>query len=83
MYKETSIKAIIQKLMPKQNEIIVGRIISENPLKVQAENDEKLVLNKNSLIVPARLSDIGTGEYLHILVLNGGKKYYALDKAVM
>lgn len=83
MYQETSIKELIQKLMPKQNEIIVGRVVSENPFRVQAVNDEKLTLSRNTLIVPDRLSGIKSGEYLHILVLNGGKKYYALDKAVM
>lgn len=83
MYKETSIKALIQKLMPKPNEIMIGRVISGSPLKVQAVNDEKLTLSKNTLIVPERLSGIKSGEYLHILILNGGKKYYALDKAVM
>lgn len=83
MEQETSIKALIQKLMPRQNEIIIGRVVSENPLKVQAENDEKLTLSKKTLILPERLSGITVGEYLHILVLNGGKKYYALDKAVV
>lgn len=83
MYQETSIKALIQKLMPKPNEIMIGRVISVNPLKVQAVNDEKLTFSANTLIVPERLSGIRAGEYLHILVLNGGKKYYALDKAVM
>lgn len=83
MYQETSLKALIQKLMPKPSEIIIGKVVSKNPLKVQAVNDEKLTFSKNTLVVPERLSGIKSGEYLHILVLNGGKKYYALDKAVM
>lgn len=77
MNNPASIKELIQRMIPKGNDIIVGKVISVNPLKVQAENDEKL---KAIPIVPERLSDLQTGEYVHLLVLNGGKKYYALDR---
>lgn len=83
MQSSTSIKELIQKLMPKPNEIIIGRVTSENPFAVQAENDEKLILSRKSLVVPARIEPLHTGDCIHILVLNGGKKYYALDRAVM
>lgn len=80
MNNPTSIKELIQKMLPKGNDIIIGRVISTNPVRVQAENDEKL---KAVPIVPERLSNLQTGEYVHLLVFNGGKKYYALDRAVM
>lgn len=80
MNDPTSIKELIQKMLPKGNDIVIGRVISTNPIRVQAENDEKL---KPVPIVPERLLDLQIGEYVHLLVLNSGKKYYALDRAVM
>lgn len=80
MSNYTSLKALIQQLMPKGNELIIGRVISESPVKVQALNDEKLIV---SPVVPARLFGLKKGEQVHMLVLNNGKKYYALDKAVV
>lgn len=42
MENPTSLKQLIQQLMPRGNEVIEGVVISENPLIVQAVNDEKL-----------------------------------------
>lgn len=85
MQKQTSIKQLIQQLMPKPNEIVIGKVLSANPLKVQVVNDEKLTLSSKTLIIPKRIADepLKANEYIHVLVLNGGKKYYALDRAVM
>lgn len=85
MYNETSIKALIQKLMPKPNDVIVGYVYSIDPLEVHVMHDDKLKLNRNTLIIPKRIAEesLQVGEYLHILVFNNRKKYYALDKAVM
>lgn len=80
MDNPTSIKELMQRMLPKGNDIVIGRIISESPVRVQVINDEKLTLLP---IVPQRLSDLCTGEYVHLLVFNNGKKYYALDRAVM
>lgn len=84
MQQPTSIKQIIQQLMPRQPEIIIGRVVSADPLLVQAENDVKLTLNSNTLIIPKSLYDdpLKRGERIHIFVWGGGKKYYALDRAV-
>lgn len=85
MQSPTSIKQLIQQIMPRQTEIVIGKVMSANPLKVQVINDEKLVLNRNILIIPKRIVDepLKFGECIHILVVNSGKKYYALDRAVM
>ncbi len=80
MQSETSLKALIQRLMPRQPELISGTVISENPIRIRAENDDKLVACK-ALVIPERLK-LKTGDSVHLLALNGGKKYYALDKAV-
>lgn len=80
MNNPTSLKELIQQMLPKGNDVVIGRVISENPIRVQVINDEKLMPIP---IVPHRLSDLFTGEYVHLLVFNNGKKYYALDRAVM
>ena len=80
MDNPTSIKGLMQQMLPKGNDIVIGRVISVNPVRVQVINDEKLT---PITIVPQRLSDLHTGEYVHLLVFNNGKKYYALDRAVM
>lgn len=80
MDNPTSIKGMMQQMLPKGNDIVIGRVISENPVRVQVINDEKLTLLP---IVPQRLSDLQIGEHVHLLVFNNGKKYYALDRAVM
>ena len=80
MNNPTSLKELIQQMTPKGSDIVIGRIISENPIRVQIVNDDKLIPVP---VVHQRLSDLHTGEYLHLLVFNNGKKYYALDRAVM
>lgn len=82
MERETSIRQLIQQLMPKQTEIIIGKVISENPLSVQAVNDEKLLLGKNTLILSKKFREepLSLGDEIHILVFNDRKCYYALDR---
>lgn len=80
MDNPTSLKELIQRMMPKGTDVVIGKVISQNPIRVQVINDEKLTPLP---IVPQRLSDLHTGEYVHLLVFNNGKKYYALDRAVM
>lgn len=80
MDNPTSLKELIQRMMPKGTDVVIGKVISQNPIRVQVINDEKLTPLP---IVPQRLSDLHTGEYVHLLVFNNGKKYYALDRAVI
>lgn len=49
----TSIKQLIQRLMPRQNEIVIGKVVRSNPLHVQILNDDKLILSKG-LVIPER-----------------------------
>lgn len=79
MDNPTSIKAMLQGMMPRVNDIVIGKVISDNPVRVQIMNDEKLTPIP---VVPQRLSDLQVGEHVHLLVFNNGKKYYALDRAV-
>ena len=38
----TSIKQLVQRLMPRQNEIVIGKVVRSNPLHVQILNDDNL-----------------------------------------
>ena len=82
MDRATSLKQLIQQMMPKGNEIIVGLVISENPLIIQAVNDEKL---KTTPIISKKFYDepLKIGEYVHLLSFNNDKQYYVLDRAVI
>lgn len=80
MHQADSIKGMFQKMSQSGTDLIKGTVISENPVRVQAVNDDKLIVTP---VVPLRLSDIKKEEKVHLLVLNNGKKYYLLDKAVM
>ncbi len=80
MENPTSIKQLIQRLMPRQPEIVMGQVLSSEPLSVQIANDEKLILSRKMITVPGRITDLQAGELVHILVYNSGKKYYLLDR---
>ena len=56
----TSLKEIIQSLAPSQIEIIRGRVTQVAPLRIQIINDDKLILNENTAIVPWYLTDYTT-----------------------
>ena len=53
----TSLKECIQSMTPNQLEIISGKVTQVSPLRIQAVNDEKLILNENTAIVPRHLTD--------------------------
>jgi len=57
MAGETSIKGMIQSLIPDGSEILEGIVIQTTPLKVQLTNDSKMKLNQNVLLVPTHLTD--------------------------
>lgn len=82
MDKSVSLKQLIQQMMPRGNEIILGIVISENPLTVQAVNDEKLTITP---VISKRFYDepLKIGEHVYMLSFNNNKKYFVLDRAVM
>ena len=53
----TSIKELLQGMAPKSMEVIRGRVTRAAPLEIVAANDEKLVLNANTAVVPRHLTD--------------------------
>lgn len=57
MDEKTSIKQLIQGMTGDGVEVLQGIVKSENPLKIQIVNDEKLVIGANSIYVPRHLTD--------------------------
>lgn len=82
MDKSVSLKQMIQQMMPKGNSIIVGMVVSENPLIVQAVNDVEL---KVTPVISQRFYEepLQVGEHVHLLSFNNNKQYYVLDRAVV
>ena len=82
MDKAVSLKQMIQHMMPKGDGIIIGMVVSENPLIVQAVNDNEL---KITPIISQKFYEkpLCVGEYVHLLSFNNNKQYYVLDRAVV
>ena len=56
-----SLKAIIKQMtQTSDGNVIEAKVISASPLKLQATNDDKLVLSAATLIVPRHLTDYTT-----------------------
>ncbi len=56
----TSLKQLIQGMSPGGPTVLQGTVISASPLKIQMENDEKLVSEAENTIVPWQLTDYET-----------------------
>lgn len=53
-----SIKSLIQSFTKSEDgSVIEAKVIAVGPLRVQATNDDKLILNAGSLVVPRHLTD--------------------------
>lgn len=55
--EETSLKGLIQSLVPDTSGIFQATVISTTPLKLQAVNDAKLIIPDTLLILPPHLTD--------------------------
>lgn len=56
----SSIKQLFQEMIPEAMEILRGFVISTFPLKIQVENDSKLILSENIVCLPHHLSTYTT-----------------------
>jgi len=82
MSHETSLKELIQNMIPEGVTIITGRIIGVNPLRVQVVNDQKLILSENTIVnynIYKNLVLGGNDIFAYILVFGGNKRYYILQ----
>lgn len=57
MEEHTSIKQMIQGLIPDGAGVIEGTVTNASPLEITLTNDAKMTLSANSLIVPEHLTD--------------------------
>ena len=57
---ETSLKQILQSMSSDSSEFMQGTVIQESPLRIQMDNDEKLIINERITIVPWHLTDYTT-----------------------
>lgn len=64
-----SIKGLIQGMTKQTNSILLGVVVDERPLRIKVVNDEKLLLNQNTLIVPKHLTEYTTN--VSMSVYNG------------
>lgn len=53
----TGLKEMFQSMLPEAPGVIEGIVTNANPLQVTLANDSKMILGKNSLIVPRHLTD--------------------------
>ena len=53
----TSLKGLFQGLVPDPCGALQGKVISASPLKIQATNDDKLIIPASLLIVPKHLTN--------------------------
>lgn len=56
----TSIKQLFQSMMGDGPQVLIGTVIGVNPLKIQIEGDEKLIIGGSNTIIPWHLTDYTT-----------------------
>ncbi len=54
----TSIKQMLQGMMPDPPGVLEGTVTNESPLQITLANDAKMVLSQNSIILPDWLTDM-------------------------
>lgn len=57
MNDKTSLKEVIQSLIPVGSGILVGIVSQISPLQITITNDSKLILTTNSLVISKHLTD--------------------------
>lgn len=77
--EETSIKGLFQGLAGDGVQVIQGIVKSTSPLKLQAVNDDKLMVGPGNVIVPRHLTDYDTEVTVHwqTEAVSGGSGYPA------
>ncbi len=57
MKDQTSLKQMIQCMLPDGDGVVEGTVTNAVPLEITLTNDAKMILSANSLIVPEHLTD--------------------------
>lgn len=53
----TSLKEVFQTLSPKQASLLIGTVISADPLKIEMVNDSKHIITSEITVVPKHLTE--------------------------
>lgn len=53
----TSFKQLFQGMVPQGTTVVSGKIVGTGPLKIQIENDSKLIVSGSVVLVPRWLTD--------------------------
>lgn len=77
----TSIKGLFQSLIIDKIKPLQGKVKSASPLIIQAENDEKLLLEGSDLIVPNHLTDYTVNVDIEGVVTGAAMTVYNALKA--
>lgn len=85
MENQTSIKQMLQWMMPDGVGVVEGTVTKALPLEITLTNDAKMVLSINSLVIPKHLTDYevnanimgkGQGKIIIYSGLKTGEKVY-------
>ena len=78
---DTSLKQLFQKIaqegMPR---IVIGVVMSVEPVEIQQMDDIGILLHDVSLIIPSGKLPLEIGEELYLLSVSNNKVYYVLDR---
>lgn len=58
--EQTSLKGMLQGMIPAAAELLQGTVTSTSPLKIQITNDSKLTIGAAITVVPRHLTDYST-----------------------
>ncbi|MBQ9346613.1 MAG: DUF2577 family protein [Oscillibacter sp.] len=56
----TSIKQLFQSMAGDGPQVLIGTVLSESPLKIKIEGDEKLIIGGSNTIIPWHLTEYTT-----------------------
>jgi len=78
MQDPNSLKSLFQRMAAEPMAVIRGKVVSVQPLQIQASGDQKLLLSRSHLCLPRHLPELEEGDEVYLLSFNHGKKYFVL-----
>lgn len=77
----TSLKQLFQQIAnASMPQIVIGVVVSEDPLKIVLKDDIGVRLSSVSLIIPSGKKPLQKDEELYMLSVSNNKIYYVLDR---
>ena len=76
-----SIRQLVENIANKNMpEIIIGVVVSVNPVKIVQKDDIGVRISNVSLIIPSAKKPLVLGEELYLLAVSNKKIFYVLDR---